>query len=90
MTARPPEIQERHLRRKALAYIRQSSGTQVLENVGSTAIQRDLATLHEWGWPVDAIESRGVRRARGAAADIRRFPSARRRRRATPRSWYEG
>lgn len=54
---RPPQITDGHLRRKAIAYLRQSSEDQIRENIGSTAIQRDLPlVLRGWGWPPALIE----------------------------------
>jgi DNA invertase Pin-like site-specific DNA recombinase len=58
MSSRPTQITESHLRRKAIAYLRQSSPEQVRENIGSTALQRDLpAMLQAWGWTADQIET---------------------------------
>jgi DNA invertase Pin-like site-specific DNA recombinase len=57
MNGRPAAIAERHFVRRAIGYARQSSKQQVRENVGSTAIQRDLTIrLHDWGWPSELIE----------------------------------
>lgn len=73
MSARPAQVTDTHLRRKAVVYIRQSSIEQVRENSGSTAVQRDLPKLLEsWGWRPDQIETvdddLGVT---GAAAGLR-------------------
>ncbi len=51
MISRPSQITDAHLRRRAIAYLRQSSDEQVRDNIGSTAIQRDLPKqLQDWGW----------------------------------------
>src|SRR5262249_52467091 len=56
MISRPAQITDRHLARRAVAYIRQSSPEQTLRNVGSTAIQQDLVLkLEAWGWPPTMI-----------------------------------
>jgi DNA invertase Pin-like site-specific DNA recombinase len=51
-------ITEDHLRRGAVAYIRQSSPEQVEENTGSTALQRELPyqRLQQLGWRPDQID----------------------------------
>jgi DNA invertase Pin-like site-specific DNA recombinase len=57
MISRPPQIQPRHLNRRAVVYVRQSSIEQVRENTGSTALQRDsVEILRDWGWPTPRIE----------------------------------
>lgn len=57
MIRRPHAITEGHLQRRALVYIRQSSEEQVRDNIGSTAVQRDLVSrLQDWGWPPKSIE----------------------------------
>lgn len=57
MSSRPYQIGDHHLRRKAIVYVRQSSPYQVRENIGSTAVQRDLvAKIAAWGWPPTHIE----------------------------------
>jgi DNA invertase Pin-like site-specific DNA recombinase len=53
----PPQITERHLSRRAVAYVRQSTLEQVRDNVGSTALQRELPELlQSWGWKQDQID----------------------------------
>lgn len=68
MTPRPPQISDEHLSRRAAAYIRQSSEHQVVHNVGSTAVQREVPGLLEaWGWPLEAqdiFEDLGVSASR--------------------------
>jgi DNA invertase Pin-like site-specific DNA recombinase len=50
-------ITEDHRRRRAVAYIRQSSQEQVEENTGSTALQRELPQrLQRLGWRADQID----------------------------------
>lgn len=50
------KIQTGHLDRQALNYIRQSSLTQVKENVGSKARQYDLVKrAQELGWEKEQI-----------------------------------
>lgn len=54
---RPNEIKARHLARKALIYVRQSSDEQVLKNTGSTDYQRDqIRYPRAWGWLEILIE----------------------------------
>ena len=54
---RPQEISVRHLARKAVVYVRQSSEEQVQTNTGSTAYQRDQARYPlAWGWPSERVE----------------------------------
>ncbi|MEO6030200.1 MAG: recombinase family protein [Candidatus Binatia bacterium] len=54
---RPDVIKARHLARKAIVYVRQSSEEQVLSNQGSTEAQRSQAELAErWGWRKKEIE----------------------------------
>jgi len=51
------KIGSRHLERRALVYVRQSSPQQVLEHRESAALQYGLARrAQEWGWPSDRIE----------------------------------
>ena len=53
-----PLITPDHLRRLAVIYIRQSSEQQVLNNVGSTELQRGLtAVARSYGWPESRIET---------------------------------
>jgi DNA invertase Pin-like site-specific DNA recombinase len=48
---RPELIKHRHLERKAVVYIRQSTGRQVVENEGSTVYQRAQAEhARRWGF----------------------------------------
>ena len=54
---RPPQVQDSHLSRKAIIYLRQSSGRQVVENTGSAQHQREQARYaRKWGWPAGLIE----------------------------------
>lgn len=54
MIARHPKITDSHLRRRALHYRRQSTEQQVEQNVGSAAVQMDMAQqLEALGWPLD-------------------------------------
>jgi DNA invertase Pin-like site-specific DNA recombinase len=54
--SRPSQITESHVRRRVILYLRQSSEEQVRNNIGSTALQRDLKNqLEEWGWSPDLI-----------------------------------
>lgn len=56
-SARPEIIHARHLARKAVVYVRQSSEEQVLRNQGSTEAQRNQQQLaRAWGWRKDQIE----------------------------------
>lgn len=51
------KIQTRHLGRKAVVYVRQSSPSQVVRHRESTALQYDLqARARHLGWPADRIE----------------------------------
>jgi DNA invertase Pin-like site-specific DNA recombinase len=55
---RPRAVTDRHLRKLAVVYIRQSSPGQVRDHVGSTAVQRDLVELpRRWGWPEENIRT---------------------------------
>ena len=55
--AGPHQITERHLARKAVVYVRQSSMPQVRDNVGSTAVQRSLTDkVQAWGWNPELVE----------------------------------
>lgn len=54
---RPEVIGARHLARKAVVYVRQSSEEQVLRNQGSTEAQRNQEKLaRAWGWRKDQID----------------------------------
>lgn len=52
-----PVVQPHHLRRKAVIYIRQSTGHQVLTNLESQQLQHAMRE-HAWhlGWPNERIE----------------------------------
>jgi DNA invertase Pin-like site-specific DNA recombinase len=52
-----PVVQPHHLRRKAVIYIRQSTGHQVLTNLESQQLQHAMRE-HAWhlGWPEERIE----------------------------------
>jgi DNA invertase Pin-like site-specific DNA recombinase len=52
-----PVVQPHHLRRKAVIYIRQSTGPQVLTNLESQQLQHAMRE-HAWhlGWPEERIE----------------------------------
>jgi DNA invertase Pin-like site-specific DNA recombinase len=53
---RPHQITSKHLEKKAIVYVRQSSSTQVKQNTGSSADQRSLADIaRNWGWPGSRI-----------------------------------
>lgn len=70
----PREIQQHHLLRRAVVYIRQSSPEQVRTNTGSAAVQRDLVDkVAAWGWPTTMIDvmdgDLGVSGARPGARD---------------------
>jgi len=53
---RPLNITAAHLERRALIYLRQSSGFQVEHHTGSTARQYQLQNLAaDWGWAADRI-----------------------------------
>ena len=52
-----PVVQPHHLRRKAVIYIRQSTGHQVLTNIESQQLQRAMREqAHHLGWPDERIE----------------------------------
>ena len=52
-----PVVQPHHLRRKAVMYIRQSTGHQVLTNTESQQLQRAMREhAHHLGWPDERIE----------------------------------
>src|SRR5262249_23862999 len=54
----PQGIKAHHLARKAVIYVRQSTGEQVRTNIGSTEYQRDqIRYALAWGWPPDRIET---------------------------------
>jgi DNA invertase Pin-like site-specific DNA recombinase len=54
---RPREITPRHLARKAVVYLRQSTDEQVQHNTGSTDYQRgQVRHPLAWGWPRERIE----------------------------------
>ena len=56
MISRPPQIRPTHLLRLAVAYVRQSSPRQVLENFASADLQRELVGyLRAWGWRDEQI-----------------------------------
>lgn len=73
MISRPPQITDRHLRRRAAVYIRQSSFEQVRANFGSAEVQRDLAPkLEAWGWAPSMIDTlEGDLGISGARAGVR-------------------
>ena len=53
----PPVVQPQHLRRKAVLYIRQATGHQVLTNTESQRLQRAMREqAHHLGWPDERIE----------------------------------
>src|SRR5262245_46985099 len=53
---RPPQIEARHLTKRAVVYLRQSSVEQVRDSTGSTEVQRQLADrAKRWGWPDSRI-----------------------------------
>lgn len=55
---RPQDIRARHLARKAVIYVRQSTDGQVQTNTGSTGYQRDQIRFpRAWGWPEELIET---------------------------------
>jgi len=52
-----PMVQPHHLRRKAVIYIRQSTGHQVLTNIESQQLQHAMREhAHHLGWPDERIE----------------------------------
>src|SRR6266568_4648006 len=52
-----PVVQPHHLRRKAVIYIRQSTGHQVLTTTESQQLQRAMREhAHHLGWPDARIE----------------------------------
>jgi DNA invertase Pin-like site-specific DNA recombinase len=52
-----PVVQPHHLRRKAVIYIRQSTGHQVLTNLESQQLQHAMREhAHHLGWPDERIE----------------------------------
>ena len=52
-----PMVQPHHLRRKAVIYIRQSTGHQVLTNFESQQLQHAMREhAHHLGWPDERIE----------------------------------
>ena len=52
-----PMVQPHHLRRKAVVYIRQSTGHQVLTNIESQRLQHAMREhAHHLGWPDERIE----------------------------------
>ncbi len=54
---RPPEVKAKHVARKAMIYVRQSSDAQVVNNQGSTAYQRGQVRYPKaWGWASEQIE----------------------------------
>jgi len=51
-----PMVQPHHLRRKAVIYIRQSTGHQVLTNLESQQLQHAMREhAHHLGWPDECI-----------------------------------
>ena len=57
LALRPAKVQEHHLDRKAIVYIRQSSPQQVVEHKESTARQYALVDVAvALGWPRDRVE----------------------------------
>jgi DNA invertase Pin-like site-specific DNA recombinase len=74
MISRPHQIADRHLRRRAVVYVRQSSPEQVRANIGSAAVQRDLVQrLAAWGWQSSMIDllddDLGITGSRAGARD---------------------
>jgi DNA invertase Pin-like site-specific DNA recombinase len=74
MISRPHQIADRHLQRRAVVYVRQSSPEQVGTNIGSTAVQRDLVQrLAAWGWQASMIDliddDLGITGSRAGARD---------------------
>ncbi len=56
LTQNNPKITSKHLERKAIVYLRQSSPKQVREHIDSQLNQRSLvARAHNLGWPIDRI-----------------------------------
>ena len=52
-----PVVQPHHLSRKAVIYIRQSTGHQVLTNIESQQLQHAMRDhAHHLGWPDERIE----------------------------------
>ena len=52
-----PLVHPHHLSRKAVIYIRQSTGHQVLTNTESQQLQRAMRDhAHDLGWPDERIE----------------------------------
>jgi DNA invertase Pin-like site-specific DNA recombinase len=66
-------IKAHHLKKKAILYVRQSTNKQVIENIGSTEYQRNLAAhLHASGWQPDQVDPVEDDLARSARDVIRR------------------
>src|SRR5438105_1007477 len=62
-----PLITARHLSLLLAQYARQSSATQVRDNIGSTMVQLDTSFARQSGWPENLIEVRDA--DLGASAD---------------------
>ncbi len=68
-----PMVQPHHLRRKAVIYIRQSTGHQVLTNLESQQLQRAMREhAHHLGWPDKRIEVVETDMGRTAQSTARR------------------
>src|SRR5262249_57720727 len=68
-----PMVQPHHLRRKAVIYIRQSTGHQVLTNLESQQLQHTMrAHAHHLGWPDERIEGVETDMGRTAQSTERR------------------
>jgi len=68
-----PMVQPHHLRRKAVIYIRQSTGHQVLTNLESQQLQRAMREhAHHLGWPEERIEVVATALGRSARSPQRR------------------
>ncbi len=68
-----PMVQPHHLRRKAVIYIRQSTGHQVLTNIESRQLQHAMREhAHHLGWPDERIEVVETDMGRTAQSTARR------------------
>ena len=68
-----PMVQPHHLRRKAVIYIRQSTGHQVLTNIESQQLQHAMREhAHHLGWPDERIEVVETDMGRTAQSTARR------------------
>jgi DNA invertase Pin-like site-specific DNA recombinase len=68
-----PVVQPQHLSRKAVIYIRQSTGHQVLPNLESQPLQHAMrAHARQLGWPEERIEVVETDRGRSAQSTERR------------------